>query len=76
LAGALYGPIIATLLTSLLTAIGASGAYFISKFIGQPIMNQYLCDKLNHLRKQINDNRDGLFYYLLFIRMFPLSPWW
>jgi len=35
-----------------------------------------LCDKLNYLRKQVNDNRDGLFYYLLFIRMFPLSPWW
>ncbi|GBC07892.1 hypothetical protein RclHR1_07760007 [Rhizophagus clarus] len=76
LAGAIYGPIIATLLTSLLTAIGASGAYLISKFIGQPLMNQYLCDKLNYLRKQVNENRDGLFYYLLFIRMFPLSPWW
>lgn len=76
LAGALYGTIIATLLTSLLTAIGASGAYLISKFIGQPIMNQFLSNKLNYLRKQVNENRDGLFYYLLFIRMFPLSPWW
>ncbi|CAB4490419.1 unnamed protein product [Rhizophagus irregularis] len=54
----------------------ASGAYLISKFIGQPIMNQFLSNKLNYLRKQVNENRDGLFYYLLFIRMFPLSPWW
>ncbi|CAI2167792.1 14718_t:CDS:2 [Funneliformis geosporum] len=76
LAGALYGPLLATLMTSSLAAIGASCAYLISKFLGQPIMDQYLSDKLNYLRKQVNDNRDGLFFYLLFIRMFPLSPWW
>ncbi|CAI2170023.1 11853_t:CDS:2 [Funneliformis geosporum] len=75
-AGALYGPLLATLMTSSLAAIGASCAYLISKFLGQPIMDQYLSDKLNYLRKQVNDNRDGLFFYLLFIRMFPLSPWW
>jgi len=76
LAGALYGPLTATILTSMLTAIGASCAYLLSKFVGQPIMDQYLSDKLNFLRKQVDEHRDGLFFYLLFIRMFPLSPWW
>ncbi|CAG8631135.1 1105_t:CDS:2 [Funneliformis caledonium] len=76
LAGALYGPFTATLLSSILTSIGASCAYLLSKFIGQPMIDQYLSDKLNFLRKQVDENRDGLFFYLLFIRMFPLSPWW
>ncbi|CAB4434248.1 unnamed protein product [Rhizophagus irregularis] len=76
LAGALYRPLIATILTSMLTAIGALCAYLLSKFIGRPIMDQYLSDKLNFLRKQVDEHRDGLFFYLLFIRMFPLSPWW
>ncbi|GES89276.1 transmembrane protein 41A-A-like isoform X1 [Rhizophagus clarus] len=76
LAGALYRPLTATILTSMLTAIGASCAYLLSKFIGQPIMDQYLSDKLNLLRKQVDEHRDRLFFYLLFIRMFPLSPWW
>ncbi|CAG8498531.1 33_t:CDS:2 [Funneliformis mosseae] len=76
LAGALYGPFTATLLSSILTSIGASCAYLLSKFIGQPMIDQYLSDKLSFLRKQVDENRDGLFFYLLFIRMFPLSPWW
>ncbi|KAG9302576.1 hypothetical protein G9A89_007280 [Geosiphon pyriformis] len=76
LAGAIYGPINATIITSLLTAIGASGAYLLGKFIAQPMSEYYLSEKLSYLRKQVEENRDNLFYYLLFIRMFPLSPWW
>ncbi|CAG8458208.1 11147_t:CDS:2 [Paraglomus brasilianum] len=76
LAGALYGPVVATLLTSLLTGIGASFAYLIGKFVGEPIFEQHFPEKVTFLRKQVEENKDGLFYYLVFIRMFPLSPWW
>nr|CAG8623075.1 1814_t:CDS:2 [Entrophospora candida] len=76
LAGAMYGPMKATLFTCLLTSIGASVAYLLSKFVGKPFADFYLLNKLINLRKQIDENRENLFYYLLFIRMFPLSPWW
>ncbi|CAH1762936.1 11001_t:CDS:2 [Entrophospora sp. SA101] len=76
LAGAMYGPMKATLFTCLLTSIGASVAYLLSKFVGKPFADFYLLNKLINLRKQVDENRENLFYYLLFIRMFPLSPWW
>ncbi|CAG8698933.1 5613_t:CDS:2, partial [Acaulospora morrowiae] len=55
------------------------GAIFLlelCKYAGKPLMDQYFSEKLNYLRRQIDENRDNLFFYLLFIRMFPLSPWW
>ena len=29
-----------------------------------------------HVLLQVAENRDGLFFYLLFLRLFPMSPNW
>ncbi|KAI1319470.1 Transmembrane protein 41A [Mortierella claussenii] len=50
LAGALYGPWVGTVLTSLLTTFGSVLAYFMSFFLMEPILNRYASSRLDQMR--------------------------
>lgn len=76
LAGALFGIWKSFLLTCLLSGIGASQCYLLSKFCGQKYVASYFPDKVKLLQDKVKENRDRLLYWLLFLRLFPMTPNW
>ncbi|XP_075533190.1 transmembrane protein 41A-like [Dermacentor variabilis] len=76
LAGALFGIWKSFLLTCLLSGIGASQCYLLSKFCGQKYVASYFPDKVKLFQDKVKENRDRLLYWLLFLRLFPMTPNW
>lgn len=76
LAGALFGPWQGLPLTCVLTTLGASLCYLLSKAFGKHHMTRLFPDKVTMLQKKVEDNRNSLFFFLLFLRFFPMSPNW
>lgn len=73
--GALFGEI-AIGMVIILSSVGASFCYFLSKLFIGSLLNYYSRDKIKSLEKKIKENEDNLFFYLLFIRLFPITPNW
>ncbi|KAJ3299463.1 Transmembrane protein 41A [Borealophlyctis nickersoniae] len=76
LAGTLYGfwgfPLV-----SLLTAMGSTFSYWLSQlFLGELLLERFARSKLQYFRRRVEGNKQNLFYYLLFLRLFPFSPSW
>lgn len=78
LAGALYGPIYGTLITSIFSGIGASCCYLFSKHIFGVIINHYFHEKVTTIRNTIEKQKKlgSLFNVLISLRFFPMSPNW
>ncbi|XP_003745387.1 transmembrane protein 41A-B [Galendromus occidentalis] len=79
LAGALFGVFPGFLLACFLTACGATCCYLLSRMCGRHVIRTYikfLASKLTILEKKVDDNRDDLIYFLLFLRLFPITPNW
>ena len=76
LAGALFGWKVGFLLTSLLTATGATFCYLLAKFLGKDMAEKYFPKVLLKFQHQISANQKRLPYFLLFLRLFPCSPNW
>ncbi|KAI9095456.1 hypothetical protein DFS34DRAFT_582052 [Phlyctochytrium arcticum] len=78
LGGVLYG-FWAFPLVSLLTAVGSTFSYILSQlFLGELVLERFARSNLLSLRRKVESNREkgNLFYYLLFLRLFPFSPNW
>lgn len=79
LAGYLYGITMGSILTSLLTAGGATLAYGLAILVGEPLIRvPWFARKAEPLNRQLEQERQtgGLFWWLLFARLFPFSPYW
>ncbi|KAI8997622.1 snare associated Golgi protein-domain-containing protein [Pilobolus umbonatus] len=79
LAGYLYGITLGSLLTSFLTAGGATLAYGLANLVGEPLIRvPWFAKRAEPLNRQLEQERKsgGLFWWLLFIRLFPFSPYW
>ncbi|XP_059177163.1 transmembrane protein 41A-A-like [Physella acuta] len=76
LAGAMFGPYFGFLLVCLLSAVGASTCYLLSQVFGKSYVVHFFPDKVKVFQNKVNRNRDGLFFFLLFLRLFPMSPNW
>ncbi|CAL1548107.1 unnamed protein product [Lymnaea stagnalis] len=76
LAGALFGPFYGFPLVCCLTASGATLCYLLSKNFGKPFIMKYFPDKMMLFQDKVQQNKDGLFFFLLFLRLFPMSPSW
>ncbi|CAO3703876.1 unnamed protein product [Rhizopus stolonifer] len=76
LAGYLYGIVIGTLWTSLLTAGGATIAYGLSILVGEPLLRlSWVQRRAQPLISQLETEKNT-FWWLLFLRLFPFSPYW
>ena len=60
----------------LLTALGSTICYGLSWLFGRELVNHFLPTRIHALRRKVHANRQDLFFYLLFMRMFPLTPNW
>lgn len=76
LAGAIFGIWIGFPLVCTLTGCGATFCYLLSKAFGKVLLLQYFPDKIQALQGKVQENLDGLFFFLLFLRLFPMSPNW
>ncbi|CAI9754322.1 unnamed protein product [Fraxinus pennsylvanica] len=74
LAGALFGVIRGLFLVVFNATAGASSCYFLSKFIGKPIVNWLWPEKLKYFQAEIAKRREKLLNYMLFLRVTPTLP--
>ncbi|XP_046384661.1 transmembrane protein 41A-like [Ischnura elegans] len=76
LAGALFGSMLALPIVCSLTAVGASMCFLISKHFGKDLLEKYFPDKIQSLQRMVQSNSHRLLYFLLFLRIFPVTPNW
>ncbi|XP_007642945.1 transmembrane protein 41A isoform X1 [Cricetulus griseus] len=76
LAGALFGPWLGLLLCCVLTSVGATCCYLLSSVFGKQLVISYFPDKVALLQRKVEENRSSLFFFLLFLRLFPMTPNW
>ncbi|KAI7860677.1 snare associated Golgi protein-domain-containing protein [Circinella umbellata] len=78
LAGHLYGIAAGTVWTSLLTAIGATLAYGLAMLVAEPFLQiNWVSRRAASLTRQMkHDKSVGIFWWLLFARLFPFTPYW
>ncbi|CAG8526579.1 3491_t:CDS:2 [Diversispora eburnea] len=73
LAGALYGTFEAIVLTSFLTSIGASAAYYLSKYAGKPLVDQCFSEKLLNLTSPLLSIPISSFFTSMFFGSIPYN---
>ncbi|KAM4607406.1 transmembrane protein 41A-B-like [Polymixia lowei] len=76
LAGALFGPWEGLLLACLLTTSGSTFCYLLSSAFGKKYVVRLFPDKVTMLQRKVEENRSSLFFFLLFLRFFPMTPNW
>uniref|UniRef100_A0A1A7WUX9 Transmembrane protein 41aa n=1 Tax=Iconisemion striatum TaxID=60296 RepID=A0A1A7WUX9_9TELE len=76
LAGAIFGPYEGLLLACVLTTVGSTMCYLLSRAFGKHYIMNLFPEKVSMLQKKVEDNRDCLFFFLLFLRFFPMTPNW
>ncbi|KAM6258112.1 transmembrane protein 41A isoform 1-T1 [Porphyrio hochstetteri] len=76
LAGALFGPWTGLVLCSALTSVGATLCYLLSGTFGKHFIISYFPDRVALLQRKVEENRSCLFFFLLFLRLFPMTPNW
>uniref|UniRef100_A0A3Q2QEX0 Transmembrane protein 41aa n=1 Tax=Fundulus heteroclitus TaxID=8078 RepID=A0A3Q2QEX0_FUNHE len=76
LAGAIFGPYEGLLLACVLTTVGSTMCYLLSQAFGKHYIVNIFPEKVSMLQKKVEDNRDCLFFFLLFLRFFPMTPNW
>ncbi|XP_078259848.1 transmembrane protein 41A-like [Rhinoraja longicauda] len=76
LAGALFGPWLGLALCCVLTAIGATFCFLLSRTYGKQIVVRRFPERLAILQEKVQEKRNSLFFFLLFLRFFPMTPNW
>lgn len=76
LAGAIFGLYEGLFLACLLTTLGSTLCYLLSQAFGKRYIANLFPDKVSVLQRKVEDNQDCLFFFLLFLRFFPMTPNW
>lgn len=76
LAGAIYGVWPGFLLCSLLSGCGASLCYLLANAVGADAACYYFPDRIQAFQTKLEENKAELPFFLLFLRLFPMSPNW
>ncbi|XP_026209681.1 transmembrane protein 41A-B-like [Anabas testudineus] len=76
LAGAIFGPWEGLVLACLLTTSGSTFCFLLSSIFGKQYVAHLFPDKVSLLQRKVEENRSSLFFFLLFLRFFPMTPNW
>jgi len=76
LSGALYGKIKGLILVTICATLGATGCFLLSNNLAKYWIFKYFPNKIMSFKNSIENNKDNLFYYFLFLRITPLFPNW
>lgn len=63
-------------LCCVLTAIGASNCFLLSRLVGKAIIQKKFATRLQWLQDKIHENENQLFLFLISLRVFPMTPNW
>ena len=50
--------------------------FLMSKIVGQPLVNRFAPQKAAEWKAKVDENKDDLFNYILFLRITPFLPNW
>ncbi|XP_034040702.1 transmembrane protein 41A-B-like [Thalassophryne amazonica] len=76
LAGAIFGPWLGLLLACVLATSGSTLCFLLSSVFGKQYVVQLFPEKVALLQGKVEENRSSLFFFLLFLRFFPMTPNW
>ncbi|KAH9503352.1 Transmembrane protein 41B [Bulinus truncatus] len=76
ISGFLYPFILALPLVCLCSAIGASFCYLLSYMVGRRIVQKYFPQRASEWKKHVDNHRQHLLNYMLFLRITPFLPNW
>ncbi|XP_040005347.1 transmembrane protein 41A-A [Xiphias gladius] len=76
LAGAIFGSYQGLFLACVLTTVGSTMCYLLSQAFGKRYIVNLFPDKVSMLQRKVEENQDCLFFFLLFLRFFPMTPNW
>ena len=76
LSGAIFGPWLGFLLCSSLTAVGASLCYLLARAVGKDAAVKYFPERVETFGNKLEESKQELPFFLLFLRLFPMSPNW
>ncbi|CAD5232076.1 unnamed protein product [Bursaphelenchus xylophilus] len=77
IAGAVFDMGVGFMLVCVLTTMGSTFCYLFSELcFGRENAYYYFGQRMKFLQQKVEDNSHGLVLYLLFARMFPISPSW
>ncbi|XP_037305896.1 transmembrane protein 41B isoform X2 [Pungitius pungitius] len=76
LSGYLYPFPLALFLVCLCSGLGASFCYMLSYLVGRPIVYKYLTERAQKWSNQVEQHRDHLINYIIFLRITPFLPNW
>ncbi|KAF9438147.1 Transmembrane protein 41B [Entomortierella beljakovae] len=76
LGGALFKFWIGLPIVLFCATFGALCCYFISYYLGHPMVEKYLKQRISKLQVKIDKKRDQLFFYFAFLRVTPFIPNW
>ncbi|KAK8752049.1 hypothetical protein OTU49_011808 [Cherax quadricarinatus] len=63
-------------LCCILTAVGASNCFLLSRFVGKAIIQEMFANKIAKLQEKLLENEHQLFFFLISLRVFPMTPNW
>eukprot|EP01112_Ceratiomyxa_fruticulosa_P017062 TRINITY_DN5248_c0_g1_i1.p1 TRINITY_DN5248_c0_g1~~TRINITY_DN5248_c0_g1_i1.p1 ORF type:complete len:303 (-),score=49.10 TRINITY_DN5248_c0_g1_i1:10-918(-) len=72
--GSLFGLVRGFFLVSLLSTLGASSCFLISKILGRQLIEKLFPTHLHKLQNYIKTKQTSLWMYLLFLRLVPFAP--
>ncbi|KAF7667238.1 hypothetical protein LDENG_00071140 [Lucifuga dentata] len=76
LSGYLYPFPLALFLVCLCSGLGASFCYMLSYLVGRPVVYKYLTERAQKWSQQVDQHRDHLINYIIFLRITPFLPNW
>ncbi|XP_076049221.1 transmembrane protein 41A-like isoform X2 [Oratosquilla oratoria] len=63
-------------LCCILTAVGATNCFILSRLAGKEILRRKFASKILWLQEKISENDNRLFLFLISLRVFPMTPNW
>lgn len=76
ISGFIYPFYLALPLVCTCAAIGASFCYLLSFMVGKPLVEKYLPERVAQFKSKVDNHREHLFNYILFLRITPFLPNW
>jgi uncharacterized membrane protein YdjX (TVP38/TMEM64 family) len=74
--GALFGKVNGFLLVCVVSTFGASGCYLLSSSFARYFVFKFFPKRILQFKHSIEQNKENLFFYMLFLRITPLLPNW
>ncbi|XP_074659851.1 transmembrane protein 41B-like isoform X2 [Tubulanus polymorphus] len=76
LSGFLFPFPLALFLVCLCSCLGASFCYMLSYLVGRRLVHKYIPDKITEWSKHVENHRQHLLNYIIFLRITPFLPNW